>query len=399
MVVGDQGVGQALLGVPAFGVVALAHRFRALVGHEVVIDEVQAQQRRLRVEHRAGQVGLQRQRVTGLGELAQPGSQGAQLGQPHQPGQRPELVTEQVLGGLHRPDTQGERHAGGGQQGHIVAPPRPRGRRARAGQRGEHRRRADPVVERVQQHRPGVAAVHPGRTQPRRPREGPTQPVAGLDDGRLGRNGLGQLAIGDTGTGEVGVGGVGGVGVGELVLHRLGHPPTGADQPTDHGIGHLQSSRDLLAAHALLRPPPHLLPLRAGQLHRPALHLDQPGRALLAGGLAQRGQVVRVHLEGLRDGLDRLPGLGQRHHRQPAHPDIGDREPEQHPSPRQHHRLTLMGHQPQRLGIGHPLQRQFRRRGHGQNLSHTPANLSCFWEQFDHKKADQGAGRQPIPEV
>jgi hypothetical protein len=37
-----------------------------------------------------------------------------------------------VLGGLHRSDTQGERHAGGGQQGHIVEPPRPSGRRARA---------------------------------------------------------------------------------------------------------------------------------------------------------------------------------------------------------------------------------------------------------------------------
>ena len=46
----------------------------------------------------------------------------------------------QVLGGLHRPDTQRERHAGGGQQRHIVEPPRPRRHRARAGQRGEHRR-------------------------------------------------------------------------------------------------------------------------------------------------------------------------------------------------------------------------------------------------------------------
>ena len=31
--------------------------------------------------------------------------------------------TEQVFGGLHRPDTQRERHAGGGQQGHVVEPP------------------------------------------------------------------------------------------------------------------------------------------------------------------------------------------------------------------------------------------------------------------------------------
>jgi hypothetical protein len=174
--------------------------------------------------------------------------------------------------------------------------------------------------------------------------------------------------IGEVVIGEVDVGDVGDVGIGELVLHRVGHPPTDADQPADHGIGHLQSSRDLLAGHALLRPPPHLLPLRGGQLHRPALHLDQPDRALLAGGLAQRGQVVRVHLEGLRHGLDRLPGLGQRHHRQPAHADIGHREPKQHQSPRQHHRLTLMGHQPQRLGTGHPLQHGLRGRGHDHNL-------------------------------
>jgi hypothetical protein len=52
----------------------------------------------------------------------------------------------------------------------------------------------------------------------------------------------------------------------------------------------------------------HLLPLRAGQLHRQALHLDQPGRALLVGRLAQRGQIVRVHPEGRRHGLHRLPG-------------------------------------------------------------------------------------------
>ena len=72
-------------------------------------------------------------------------------------------------------------------------------RRDRAGagparQRGEHRRRADAVIERVQQHRPGVAAVHPGRTQPRRrPRDGPAQPVAGLDDGRSAAAGSGNL--------------------------------------------------------------------------------------------------------------------------------------------------------------------------------------------------------------
>src|SRR5512133_203143 len=68
-------------------------------------------------------------------------------------------------------------------------------------------------------------------------------------------------------------------------------------QPTDHGVGHVEPPRDLLACHTLLGPPAGPRQLRRAQLHRAAHRLDQPTRALLAGGLAQRRQIVRVYPE------------------------------------------------------------------------------------------------------
>jgi hypothetical protein len=107
---------------------------------------------------------LQAEWVGGVGDAGQPGPQGAQVGQARQSAQRPGLASGQVLDLLHGLRAQGEGHAGGGQQAHIVEP----GRAGRAGRAAEHRGGADPVGERVRQHRPGVpgpehSLADPGR--------------------------------------------------------------------------------------------------------------------------------------------------------------------------------------------------------------------------------------------
>ena len=115
----------------------------------MVIDEIHRKRGGVRGQHRLGQVSLQRQRVAAVGDDRQPGPQGAQLRQRREPGQRPGLGPDQVLGGFHRRGAQRERHAGRGQQRHVTRP---------AAGPGQDRAGLCLVEERVQQHRARIPA-------------------------------------------------------------------------------------------------------------------------------------------------------------------------------------------------------------------------------------------------
>jgi hypothetical protein len=339
-VVDHQGVGAAFLSPSTFVVVSLAHRFRAGVGDEVVIDEVHLQFGGVGGQHRRSQRALDGHRVAGIGDARQPGPQRPQLRQPGDPGQRPDLVTDQVLDLLDGARPEREHGAHPGQHRHIVEPWRHRTCRAGRRRGGKHPGRADPVIERVQHHRPGIPGRDHALTQPRRGRLHLRVRLRlglrlGLGVGFWPRPGCAGPHVRLSTAVTVGLG----VGVGVRVevqpkgLAGLLLAAAGPDQTRDHRVRHPEPGRDLHAGHALTGPRPRLRDLSVAERLRPAHCLDQTRRPLCVSPAAQHR-----HIRG-RDAEQRgdlaHPAVSQRvrqrHDHQVPHAQITGVIEEQHP--------------------------------------------------------------------
>ena len=120
---GDMGIGAAPLGAAPLVVPPFRDRPGPGIGHEVVIDVVDAGGHRVRGQHRGREHRLHRDRVGPVGDPGQVRPQRPQPRQHPEPGQRPRVGRGQVLELLDRVRAQREAHADRRQQRQIRRPP------------------------------------------------------------------------------------------------------------------------------------------------------------------------------------------------------------------------------------------------------------------------------------
>ena len=104
-------------------------------------------------EHGGGEAPLDGERIDAHRDGAQAGADRPQLGEGSEAHQGAGVGAGQVLGALDRARPQSKGEGGGAQHGDVVVAGAGRG-----GRRREHRGNAETFEERVQQHRPRVAA-------------------------------------------------------------------------------------------------------------------------------------------------------------------------------------------------------------------------------------------------